>query len=119
MSSFESTLVRRTTACLGPPARSRHVFPDMVHPSERRWAHGAPFGPFIKLLTFKSSGASLPIRRCTSALSSRGGISSAICFKCGNLAAVSGVAISRLSRGMLSHSTSVGRSSSMPFNERM
>lgn len=69
----------------------------------------------MKSLTLRSSGASLPISRWMSASSLNGGISPAISFKCGNLRAIHGIGTSHLSRGMLSHSISMGRSSVVSF----
>ena len=41
-----------------PPTRSGQTWPDIAHPKASFWAHGAPFGPFLKALTFINSSAS-------------------------------------------------------------
>ena len=47
-----------------------------------------------------------------------GGISCAMALRCGKLLAMSGVGISRLSCGMVSHSVRVGTANSAPPSER-
>ena len=91
----------------------------MVHPNASFWAHGAPFGPFLNALTFKSSGASLPIRSWIFASLSRGGISSAMLLRWGCSLAISGVGISFFSCGMPSHSMRVGNFDVLPWMDLM
>ena len=100
--------------CTASPKRSRHTCPYTVHPNSSFWAHGAPFGPFMDDLTIKSSGASRPINKHISASGSKVRISLAISRRWANFSTISGVGISRLSSGMLSHSIQVGNLTSFP-----
>ena len=106
--------MRLVEMCTAPPKRSRHTCPHIVHPNSSFWAHGAPFGPFMEDLTFKSSGASRTINKHISASGSKAGISLAIPRRWMNFSTISGVGISRLSSGMLSHSIQVGNLTSFP-----
>ena len=100
--------------CTAPPKRSRHTCPHTIHPNSSFWAHGEPFGPFVDDLTFKSSGASRPIKKYISAHRPKARISLAIPRRWANFSTISGVGVSRLSSGLLSHSIQVGSLTCFP-----
>ena len=106
--------MRLVEICTAQPKRSRHTCPHTVHPNSSFWAHGAPFGTFMDGLTFKSSGASRPINKHISASGSKARISLAIPRRWTNSLTISGVRITRLSSGMLSHSIQVGNLTIFP-----
>ena len=103
--------------CTAPLKRSGHTCPHIVHPNSSFWAHGAPFGPFMEDLTFKISGTSRLINKHISASGSKAGISLAIPQRWMNFSTISGVGISHLSSGMLSHSIQVGNLTSFPLKD--
>lgn len=92
----------------------RHTSPIITHPKASSCANGVCLGPIAWLFTWWTSGKSLPTRRLISADWSNSGIWHAIWCRCWWYLTISGVGISALSLGMLSHSMTGGRSNVSP-----
>ena len=97
--------------CTALPKRSRHTCPRIVHPNSS--THWTIYGRS----NFEKFGATRPINNHISAPGSNPGISLAIPRRWKNFSTISGVGISHLSSGMLSHSIQVGNLTSFPLKD--